>query len=1595
MIRRKKNIAGFYDEQGRFRPIRSPQYVGAQRRRATGRDKRQYSRAKAGDLGERRQTLAREDVFDREIRLQRESEEAIAKDRAKLEKEILRDLTAGGGHMAGRKPQTLSQFVRGMGGINTELRIKRGRKQYGDLENFTYKDSGMRGLVTTKKGKGKSLDGMHQAALEAGFNIGSIDGLLDALDEEIRSGKPTYATHGFIDYRDNPDGRRFWTVDYEKRVGEEYENDFQVFDDEDKARRFAEDVESARMFESDRDGNPIRRGTRSNPMKRKSNPNMDVSTQLRVMQITPRNWGVFLKKWCLKKGFKTQLAAERYRDGIQAKARKTRRNPVIRDRLKIVGRGKDLYGRPTVDIHSEKLDKTFHLVRHFDGWDTTARDRTALEYKKPLVALAKRLDAARNMLGLDRKKRNPSASRMAKSAIAIFDSDLDLDLDTRDVARLKTGEKILRRRRKAKAKRNPDSGFVCLECGHKFRSVAAAEKAAFGDEGCPDCDGSDINFDYPDSQPKSNPAKRNPVGWFRDVDPVTAEAIKKLYHKLAKRYHPDLAGGDLRAMQEINADYDRAMKIAAGNEKSEFRADSERQGATPLREAIQFAVTLPDDAKIVIRGLWLWLEGPGTYRSKDRIKSFVSSDGKKFKFASKKKAWFFAAVPSSNRRKEMSFAEIEALHGREDVTTERTRPRSLNPVPKMSSNAKKVWDLLPLGRGSKNAFGTVSLGNSISLADLKIGTGLSGADLNAALVELDIRDAIRVLPRSRYARRYNWNPAVDVGREILNQLGGNKFIVMTGAKNFGTTGKNLTFRLPSNFARDGINYVIITLTPADTYDVEYGKIRAYKKTVVAVSKGIYAEDLRRDFTAKTGLDTSMGRIIRNVKENPIHPITAFAAGASGILSALQIKELMNRPAKRRGTTKAKSSKRRKNPHGDVALHEREFDNALKAIERGNNAATNKAKLQGKLAGYSASEISYLIQRSRLAAKLKRNPAPAAIAEATKLVGNGGRFKRFVARHKAASAFKKELRLEAALERTRKKKQKAIAEATNPRSRSVTKNAAGQYGVSYIARSGMPQSRWFKTKASATKYYNEVKNGMPRNGARDLKLHLGPAKNPPAGWSKTGPNIWRLFGSDGSLTGSVIQHGKHDFRSWRARDGGGEATATLSDAKRFVALKGRKAQSKKNPIRVKLYKFYPGQKLATRMIGDNDIVIRATIVSRTPKFVTFQEQGEKRTKRAKVYQWGDSEYFYPDGQYSMASSFRAKDDDVTRSKNPKAKRSARSKSFMDAVVTCHYCGKGARGRRKVAGKMLPLCADHWSKATANPRDSRKTVKGRRRLVKKAGGASGRRSRSNTPGAVERGQKKAMRRMASDLSNEARKSRRSNPKPKHKFRKAELSFYPKGHWYFEVLNARDYYDDAGWIDYQPHRETFFATTRFPVSGSGQGYKETKTLAAAKKFLIDAVSKAHKKNPAKPPRSRTFEMFQGRKPTTARPMIVSRHAPAKLVQLGDLVELKLAGERPIKFNPSTVKLCCSNGKLWIAGKRFAKADPSQGATVLNPIAEIDHVVYRTYKPHHGDAPGTHYIHKLGEESGRRPFLAVDRDGFPVIRGGNYKIEARGIVD
>ena len=58
-----------------------------------------------------------------------------------------------------------------------------------------------------------------------------------------------------------------------------------------------------------------------------------------------------------------------------------------------------------------------------------------------------------------------------------------------------------------------------------------------------------------------------------------------------------------------------------------------------------------------------------------------------------------------------------------------------------------------------------------------------------------------------------------VAKTILEQLGGNKFRVMTGAKNFGARDNSLSMRIGRNSSNT--NYLKITLNSMDTYDKKF------------------------------------------------------------------------------------------------------------------------------------------------------------------------------------------------------------------------------------------------------------------------------------------------------------------------------------------------------------------------------------------------------------------------------------------------------------------------------------------------------------------------------------------------------------------------------------------------------------------------------------------------------------------------------------------------------------------------------------------------------------------------------------------------------
>jgi hypothetical protein len=95
--------------------------------------------------------------------------------------------------------------------------------------------------------------------------------------------------------------------------------------------------------------------------------------------------------------------------------------------------------------------------------------------------------------------------------------------------------------------------------------------------------------------------------------------------------------------------------------------------------------------------------------------------------------------------------------------------------------------------------------------------------------------------------------ASEVGNIIFQQLGGQRFIGMTGANNFVHGTKSLTFRIPNR----SINMVEIKLNGTDQYDVTYYRYARLVAKPVKVETDIDAEMLQERFTEVTGLDTHL------------------------------------------------------------------------------------------------------------------------------------------------------------------------------------------------------------------------------------------------------------------------------------------------------------------------------------------------------------------------------------------------------------------------------------------------------------------------------------------------------------------------------------------------------------------------------------------------------------------------------------------------------------------------------------------------------------------------------------------------------------------
>lgn len=94
-----------------------------------------------------------------------------------------------------------------------------------------------------------------------------------------------------------------------------------------------------------------------------------------------------------------------------------------------------------------------------------------------------------------------------------------------------------------------------------------------------------------------------------------------------------------------------------------------------------------------------------------------------------------------------------------------------------------------------------------------------------------------------------------IAKTILEQLGGNKFVAMTGARKLTARENALSFQIGRNASK--ANYIKITLTPSDTYTISFNQLHKSEIKELKKVEGVYCDQLQGLFTETTGLYTSL------------------------------------------------------------------------------------------------------------------------------------------------------------------------------------------------------------------------------------------------------------------------------------------------------------------------------------------------------------------------------------------------------------------------------------------------------------------------------------------------------------------------------------------------------------------------------------------------------------------------------------------------------------------------------------------------------------------------------------------------------------------
>ena len=179
------------------------------------------------------------------------------------------------------------------------------------------------------------------------------------------------------------------------------------------------------------------------------------------------------------------------------------------------------------------------------------------------------------------------------------------------------------------------------------------------------------------------------------VPKITLDIIKDAYKAACLKYHPDHNGdAGLEMMQLVNVAYNVLKKLCktdffdhftnapkrgsqqqkqadngSTKQKQESNSDNDSSGfaydfGEEIFNALKYIFSLKHNGlKVELCGNWLWITGD-TKPVKDKIKTYTSEDGNRFRWCRKKVAWSYRPEEwKSYNRQAWSMDQIREGHG--------------------------------------------------------------------------------------------------------------------------------------------------------------------------------------------------------------------------------------------------------------------------------------------------------------------------------------------------------------------------------------------------------------------------------------------------------------------------------------------------------------------------------------------------------------------------------------------------------------------------------------------------------------------------------------------------------------------------------------------------------------------------------------------------------------------------------------------------------------------------------------------------------------------------------------------------------------------